>query len=47
MVYYYFSDIVPKGVYICVMCNIELHMNEGEALDLCPVCSSSKYYQNI
>ena len=41
--FYYFGDEVEKGTYMCVLCGLELKMENGETLDLCPVCSGSKY----
>lgn len=41
--FYFYGDIVPQGTYRCVLCGIELVLEEGEELDLCPVCSGSKY----
>ncbi|MEI6857806.1 hypothetical protein [Psychrilyobacter sp.] len=43
MKYYYFDEEVKKGTYICILCGLELNMEDGEILDLCPVCSGSKY----
>ena len=43
MKYYFYDEIVKGGVYRCVLCGIELQMNDGDILDLCPVCSASKY----
>ena len=43
MEYYYFGDKVKKGTYRCVLCNLELKLEDGDILDVCPVCSGSKY----
>ena len=43
MKYYFYDEKVKNGIYRCVLCGVELHMNEDEVLDLCPVCSASKY----
>jgi len=41
--FYYFGDTVKKGRYQCVLCGLILELEDGEELDLCPVCSGSKY----
>lgn len=41
--FYYFGDEVEKGTYMCILCGLELKMEKGETLDLCPICSGSKY----